>query len=71
MSVNDTLKFRSFGWKQDMETKKPHIDNLQQNGKQYFPPDSHGIVDEWKALIHHQAEIERRDEMRRADEAKK
>jgi hypothetical protein len=41
-----------------MDAKKPHIQTLEQNGKQYFPPDSHGIVDEWKALILHQSEIE-------------
>lgn len=51
MEVNDTLKLRSFGWKKDMITKQPHIQKVIQNNQQYYPPDSHGVIDEWDALM--------------------
>jgi hypothetical protein len=59
MSVNDTLKFRSYGWKQDMTAKVPHIQRLSDRNEQYYPPDKEGVVDEWKALLAQQAEMNR------------
>lgn len=29
--VNDTLKLKSYGWKKDMITKQPHIDEVLRN----------------------------------------
>ena len=60
MEINDTLKFRSYGWKKDMEQKAPHIQRLYAQDKQYYPKDQGGIVDEWDALIKQQVETERR-----------
>jgi hypothetical protein len=57
MEVNDTLKLRSFGWKKDMITKQPHIQKVVQNNQQYYPPDSHGVIDEWDALMRQQYEL--------------
>lgn len=62
MAVNDTLKFKSFGWKKDIEQKRPHIQKLYQEHKQYYPEDSHGVVDEWQALIRNQSEIYKQED---------
>ena len=51
MDVNDTLKLKAFGWKKDMTTKAPHINKVIQNNQQYYPPDNHGVIDEWDALM--------------------
>ena len=59
MSVNDTLKFRSYGWKQDMSNKVPHIKRLEDRNEQYYPPDKEGVIDEWQALLKQQAEMDR------------
>jgi hypothetical protein len=58
MEINDTLKFRSYGWKKDMDQKGAHIQRLEDQNKQYFPPDNEGVIDEWKALLQHQAEVD-------------
>ena len=62
MEINDTLKFKSFGWKKDYESKKPHIAKVLEQHRQYYPEDAHGVIDEWKALIRNQAEIFEQDE---------
>ena len=49
--INDTLKFRSQGWKKDMSQKVDHINRLKERNEQYYPNDNEGIVDEWKALL--------------------
>ena len=54
MDVNDTLKLKSFGWKKDMTTKAPHISKVLSNNQQYYPPDQHGVIDEWDALMKQQ-----------------
>ena len=54
MEVNDTLKLKAFGWKKDMLTKQPHIQRVLQNHQQYYPPDAHGVIDEWDALMKQQ-----------------
>ena len=58
MEVNDTLKFRSYGWKKDMSMKGDHIERLTQRNEQYYPPDNDGIIDEWKAVLDQQAQVE-------------
>ncbi len=51
MEINDSLKFRSYGWKKDMNGKGEHIKRLEQRNEQYYPPDKEGVIDEWKALL--------------------
>jgi hypothetical protein len=67
MEVNDTLKFKAYGWKKDTEQKRPHIEKVYQEHKQYYPEDSHGVIDEWQALIRNQAEIYKQDERLRKE----
>lgn len=64
MEINDTLKFKSFGWKKDYENKKDHIAKVYAQNGQYYPEDSHGVIDEWQALIRNQAEVYERDEIK-------
>lgn len=67
MEINDTLKFKSFGWKKDYEQKRPHIEKVLAEHKQYYPPDSHGVIDEWKALIRNQSEVFQQEERLRKE----
>jgi len=67
MEINDTLKFKAFGWKKDYETKKPHIAQVYKEHRQYYPEDSHGVIDEWQALIRNQAEVYEQDERLRKE----
>jgi hypothetical protein len=62
MSVNDTLKFKSYGWKRDYESKAPHIQKILNQHKQYYPQDAHGVIDEWSALIRNQNEVYQQEE---------
>ena len=63
MEVNDTLKLKAYGWKKDMITKQPHIDNVISNSQQYYPPDHHGVIDEWDALMKQQYNQMSKNEM--------
>lgn len=67
MEINDTLKFKSFGWKKDYETKKEHIKNVYKQNRQYYPEDAHGVIDEWQALIRNQQEVYEQDERLRKE----
>lgn len=67
MSINDTLKFKSYGWKKDYESKVDHIDKVLGEHRQYYPPDAHGVIDEWSALIKNQAEVYQQDERLRKE----
>ena len=63
MEVNDTLKFRTYGWKKDIDQKRDKIDRLYREHKQYYPNDAHGNLDEWHALIKYQADNYKQDMM--------
>jgi hypothetical protein len=67
MEINDTLKLKAYGWKKDYIEKQPHIQKVYQEHKQYYPEDSHGVIDEWQALIRNQAEIYRQEERMRKE----
>jgi len=68
MEINDTLKFKAYGWKKDYEQKRPHIEKVYQEHRQYYPEDSHGVIDEWQALIRNQAEVYQQDERVRKEQ---
>jgi hypothetical protein len=54
--VIDPLKMRALGVKKPLEEKKEKIEGLQDEFKRYYPVDKHGQLDEWGAVIKHQAE---------------
>ncbi|CDW79439.1 UNKNOWN [Stylonychia lemnae] len=66
MEVNDTLKLKAFGWKKDMITKQPHIQKVINNSQQYYPPDAHGVIDEWDALMKQQYDLMTKREQNQA-----
>lgn len=68
MEINDTLKFKAFGWKRDYEQKRPHIEKVYKDHRQYYPPDAHGVIDEWQALIKNQTEVFQQEERLRKDQ---
>lgn len=67
MSVNDTLKFRAYGWKKDYEQKKDKIDKYYREHNQYYPNDAHGVMDEWQALIKFQTDQFKHEERLRKE----
>ena len=67
MEINDTLKFKAYGWKKDYDQKKDVIDRHYREHRQYYPPDAHGVLDEWQALIKNQSEIFKQDERLRKE----
>ena len=69
MSINDTLKFRTYGWKKDIESKKGKIEQLYRDHKQYYPFDAHGNCDEWHALIKTQTDNYKHEERLRNEQA--
>ena len=70
MEINDALKFRSYGWKQDTTAKQDHIQRITGRNQQWYPSNSHGIVNEWKAVIDHQAEVEQTKQLQQQEMAK-
>ena len=67
MEINDTLKFKAYGWKKDYDQKKDRIEQHYREFRQYYPPDAHGVIDEWQALIKNQTEIFKQDERLRKE----
>ena len=51
-AVNDTLKAKAYGMKQEMDIYDK-VDRNQKAGNQYYPVDRGGKVDEWGALVQH------------------
>lgn len=47
---------RAMGVKKPLDEKQDKIANYQNELKRYYPVDKHGQLDEWGAVIKHQAE---------------
>lgn len=54
--INDSLKARSYGQKNDYDSKMDKI-STNSNYKQYYPQRADGNVDEWQALSQQQQEL--------------
>ena len=68
--INDSLKARSYGQKNDYSEK---LEKISQNGgkyKQYYPQKADGSIDEWDALTKQQQElVKKHDEEERQKNA--
>ena len=55
-SQNDPLKGHTAGMKKDYSTpyKQESMKRQLEEGKQYYPTDNQGVIDEWGALAQHQ-----------------
>lgn len=54
--INDSLKSRSYGLKNDYD------DKLSRKGSNYYPQGADGNVDEWSALSRQQQELVKKDD---------
>eukprot|EP00347_Sterkiella_histriomuscorum_P007113 403350214 len=54
--VIDPFKFKTYGVKRPLDEKEEKIQKLLEDNKRYYPTAKNGQVDEWAAVIKHQAE---------------
>lgn len=64
----DPLKM-AYGVKHPMTTKQDNIKGMPDQHKRYYPVDQHGQLDEWGALVKHQAEVHDREVAKKQNEA--
>lgn len=71
--LNDSLKSRAFGTKKDVISKMDKIDKIESEGGRYYVRDPNGNINEWGAILQHQAEAFKKqdDEIRMKKEAEK
>eukprot|EP00347_Sterkiella_histriomuscorum_P005753 403355400 len=54
--IEDPFKLRTYGVKKPLDLKEDKIQKLLDDNKRYYPINRNGQVDEWSAVIKHQAE---------------